>query len=158
MPIYCSQNTGQHCASGMVAVINPPTHGDSHLSLDAYTALARRAGNATSPQGGTFGGQVAPRGSDGGHSGSATETTTAQTRTRTTTRGDDDDTETTVTDTQTREDGATTDSATATVTDGGGGATTTGGGTTPTETGNVAGVVAAPVAGLVAVALGALFV
>jgi hypothetical protein len=158
MPIYCSQNTGQHCANGMVAVINPPTHGDGHMSLDAYTALARRAGNATSPQGGVFGGQVAPRESDGGGSATTGTTSTAQTRTRTTTRGGGDDSETTEreTDTQTRDDGETT--ATATVTDGEGGATTTGDGTTPAETGNVAGVVAAPVAGLVAVALGAFFV
>ncbi|KAH6632261.1 Cupredoxin, partial [Chaetomium tenue] len=50
VPVYCSQNTGQHCKNGMVAVINPA--GVGRLTLAAYAALARAAGNATSPPGG----------------------------------------------------------------------------------------------------------
>ncbi|SPQ25555.1 16b25aa2-a6c8-4ff8-a8c7-ce1631159e3c [Thermothielavioides terrestris] len=60
VPIYCSQNTGQHCKNGMVAVINPDTSGNSDMTLQAYKSLASQAGNAISPPGGVFGGQVAP--------------------------------------------------------------------------------------------------
>lgn len=155
MPIYCSQNNGQHCKNGMVAVINPA--GVGRLTLEAYTALARNAGNATSPQGGAFGGQVAPNeaatsstasGSGGGGSGGgSTAPSSAPTGSSETTT-----------------QGATTTAVptTTTVTTGGGagagGATTTTTTGRPSGTGNAAAGVGVPVAGLVAVAVGAFFV
>jgi len=143
MPIYCSQNTGQHCKNGMVAVINPA--GVGRLTLEAYAALARNAGNATSPQGGAFGGQVAPNQAaassttaSGGGGSTATQTGSSS---------------------QTETGGSETTQAAATTTTGTGGATTT---TTttgvPTRTGNAAAGVGVPVAGLMAVAVGAFFV
>jgi hypothetical protein len=154
MPIYCSQNTGQHCKNGMVAVINPADTG--RLTLDAYAAAARNAGNATSPQGGAFGGQVAP---NEAATGSATSGggTASKTTTTTSTQTATDTAESTETETQTQ-----TESETAT-TAGTAGTATTGGATTtatnrPTATGNVAAGLAVPVAGLMAVAVGAFFV
>lgn len=47
----------------MVAVINP--RGDGSHTLNAYRRLASGAGNATSPPGGPFGGEVAQM--EGGH-------------------------------------------------------------------------------------------
>ncbi|KXX76270.1 hypothetical protein MMYC01_207178 [Madurella mycetomatis] len=80
VPIYCSQNNGQHCKNGMVAVINPGDSG-SH-TLNAYHRLAGGAGNATSPSGGPFGGEVAQM--EGGQGtqispGSSTSVTTLTT-------------------------------------------------------------------------------
>ncbi|KAK4188100.1 hypothetical protein QBC35DRAFT_497043 [Podospora australis] len=54
---YCSQNNGQHCKNGMYGIINPTQGGAS--SLAGYARLASQAGNATSPRGSAFGGQVA---------------------------------------------------------------------------------------------------
>jgi hypothetical protein len=138
MPIYCSQNTGQHCKNGMVAVINPA--GVGRLTFDAYAAAARNAGNATSPQGGVFGGQVAPN--EAPTTGSAASTTTTTTAT----------TESTEPQTQTQTE-TTRTAGTATT-----GVATTTGTSRPTATGNVAAGVAVPVAGLMAVAVGAFFV
>jgi hypothetical protein len=129
MPIYCSQNTGQHCRNGMVAVINPA--GSGELTFDAYAALARGAGNATSPSGGAFGGRVAPNQAASGSPGGSTATTTV--------------TESTETQTQTQTQTGT-GTATSTATN------------APTGTGNAAAGLAVPVAGLVAVAMGAFFV
>ncbi|KAK4240543.1 hypothetical protein C8A03DRAFT_41961 [Achaetomium macrosporum] len=132
VPIYCSQNNGQHCKNGMVAVINPA--GSGHLTLDAYAALAREAGNAVSPAGGGFGGEVAPNEAASSSSGSSSTTATG-----------------TVTETVTQIESAGTQTETET------GVTTTATTTTTTTT-TTTGSVAAPVAGLVAVALGAFFV
>ncbi|KAK4233395.1 hypothetical protein C8A03DRAFT_19534, partial [Achaetomium macrosporum] len=134
MPIYCSQNNGQHCKNGIVAVINLAHEGDR--SFDAYAALARNAGNATSPQS-VFGGVVAQNEALTSSVSAMATTATTQTVASTT------ETQTT---TQT---GVTITTGTATGT-----ATTT----RPAATGNVAAGVAVPVAGLVAVAVGAFFV
>ncbi|KAK4126388.1 hypothetical protein N657DRAFT_306655, partial [Parathielavia appendiculata] len=135
MPIYCSQNNGQHCKNGMVAVINP-AH-DGSMTLDAYAALARNAGNATSPQGGVFGGVVAQNEAATSTSPSASTTTATTTETQAQSQP-----ETTATTTTT---GATGTGASATTT------------ATNTPTAAAAGL-AVPVAGLMAVAVGAFFV
>ncbi|KAK4096843.1 hypothetical protein N658DRAFT_501091 [Parathielavia hyrcaniae] len=154
MPIYCSQNTGQHCKNGMVAVINP-SHRDDSLALDAYAALAHNAGNVTSPQGGAFGGVVAQ---NDAATTTATTTTSTASSTTTTTRETDTDTETassteTLTQTETTESASTTATTTTTT----GSATQSGGGGGTTTTAAAAGL-SVPVAGLVAVAVGAFFV
>jgi carbohydrate-binding DOMON domain-containing protein len=154
VPIYCSQNNGQHCKNGMVAVINPAGSGD--LTLDAYAALARNAGNAVSPSGSAFGGQVAPN--EAASSSSRTATGTVTTTVTETETG-----ASTATETQTETEATTTTTTTATATTTTGAETKTETATTtttgaPTSTSNAAAGVAAPVAGLVAVAVGAFFV
>ncbi|KAK3307381.1 uncharacterized protein B0T15DRAFT_530029 [Chaetomium strumarium] len=164
VPIYCSQNNSQHCKNGMVAVINPA--GSGALTLDTYAALARQAGDVTSPSGGAFGGQVAPneaasssssRTATGGtvattvtETGSESETSSSSTETGTQTETEvTSTTSTTTVEATTTTTGAGTETATAMT-------TTTG---TPTSTSSAAAGVAAPVAGLVmAVAVGAFFV
>jgi hypothetical protein len=116
----------------MVAVINPA--GSGELTFDAYAALARGAGNATSPSGGAFGGRVAPN-----SAASSTATITVA--------------ESTETQTQTQ-----TQTGTGTPTGGGGGGGTWTATNAPTGTGNAAAGLAVPVAGLLAVAMGAFFV
>ena len=149
MPIYCSQNTGQHCKNGMVAVINPVGSGEQ--TFDAYAALARGAGDATSPQGGAFGGRVAlnsaASGSTGGAGGGGGASSTATSTVA----------ESTETQTQTQTGQTQTETGTATTGGGAGGATSTAT-NAPTGTGNAAAGVAVPLAGLVAVAVGAFFV
>jgi hypothetical protein len=56
--LYCPQNNPKsHCASGMVAVINPPQY--SQNTLDAFRlAAAATTGNATAPSTGPLGGQI----------------------------------------------------------------------------------------------------
>ncbi|KAK4109047.1 hypothetical protein N656DRAFT_716784 [Canariomyces notabilis] len=81
LPIYCSQNNGQHCKNGMVAVINPS---GQRRSLAAYRSLLANAGNATSPLQGVFGGVIAQREDDGSASYSASTTTATATATVTT--------------------------------------------------------------------------
>ncbi|KAL2022870.1 hypothetical protein VTK56DRAFT_4401 [Thermocarpiscus australiensis] len=128
VPIYCAQNVGQHCKNGMVGVINPAASGQ--MTLDAYAALARGAGNAVSPPQGPFGGVVAQNAAANSTSGTATTTATA-------TGGGG------------AGGGETTSTATGTAT-----------GATATHTGgaNPAAGAAAPVAGLVAAVLGMFFV
>ena len=149
-PIYCAQNTGQHCKNGMVAIINP----SGSLTLDAYSALARNAGNALVPATGAFGGQAAPNQSASSSGAGSSSSSGAGVSTTTTTQTGSFTTTATATETQTGGGG------------GGGGAsstqtqsaTTTSSTGKPSGTGNAAAGVAVPVAGLVAVAVGAFFV
>ncbi|KAL2267215.1 hypothetical protein VTJ83DRAFT_4492 [Remersonia thermophila] len=179
IPIYCSQNNGQHCANGMVAVINPV--GPGVRALDVYKAAARHAGNATSPDGPPFGGVIAPRekpsvtvtrtthGGGGGGGGSFTHsgsfstggsfstthttvsfsTTVIKTSTITSTRTNTSTVPGISTHTATKTTVVVTPTATRTATGGGGAVVTA---AAPRER------VAAPVAGLVGVAVAALFV
>ena len=67
----------------MVAVINPAEVGS--LTLEAYVSLARNAGNAVSPSGGSFGGVVAPNpaaSSSASGGGSSTASSTAASSTQ----------------------------------------------------------------------------
>ncbi|GAB1319404.1 hypothetical protein MFIFM68171_09614 [Madurella fahalii] len=132
VPIYCSQNNGQHCKNGMVAVINPRDSGSQ--TLNAYRRLASEAGNATSPSGGHFGGEIVQVGG-----GQGTQTSIEFSTSVTTVTG--------------HVPGETT-SPTTTRTQTGTAATTTG----TTEPTNGAGLAAAPVAGLLVAAAAAVFV
>ncbi|KAL2262261.1 hypothetical protein VTK26DRAFT_1943 [Humicola hyalothermophila] len=175
VPVYCSQNNGQHCRNGMVAVINPA----GRFTLEAYAALARNVpgGNATSPQGGPFGGVVAQ---NTGTVTTATATATATetdtdtetetsaseaasltitvTTTTTTATISSSSAETTQTETEARAetetDAPATETETATTTGGGGGGE-------PTATGGASAVVGggmSPFAGLAAALVAAVFV
>ncbi|KAK3897349.1 hypothetical protein C8A05DRAFT_39102 [Staphylotrichum tortipilum] len=144
VPIYCAQNTGQHCRNGMVAVINP----SEAQTLESYASLARSAGNAVAPPGGPFGGVVAPASNPGGmgvSSSSSAASSTAHSSSSSSASG-----------------GSTSAAQTTTVTTPPASSTTGGSATTttskPSGTGNAAAGVAVPVAGLVAVAVGAFFV
>ncbi|KAH6856148.1 hypothetical protein B0I37DRAFT_366679 [Chaetomium sp. MPI-CAGE-AT-0009] len=167
VPLYCSQNTGQHCKNGMVAVINPADVG--RLTLKAYADLACAAGNATSPSGGAFGGVVAPNPGASG-SGSSSASASASASVASSSGGSSAVSSTAEgSETQTRTESTAGSEATATAGTTTTAATTTGGedatvttattdAPTGTGTGNVAAGVAVPVAGLVAVAIGAFFI
>ncbi|AEO66437.1 uncharacterized protein THITE_2114550 [Thermothielavioides terrestris NRRL 8126] len=153
VPIYCSQNTGQHCKNGMVAVINPDTSGNSDMTLQAYKSLASQAGNAISPPGGVFGGQVAPNpnaNSSSSASASAPSTTSSSGGAGAGGYGGDSGSGS--------GSGQTTAAPSASGAAAGGSPTTTGASASPSSTNAAAVATGAPIAGLLAAAVGALFV
>jgi hypothetical protein len=153
VPIYCSQNNGQHCKNGMVAVINPDTSGNSDMTLQAYKSLASQAGNAISPPGGVFGGQVAPNpnaNSSSSASASAPSTTSSSSGGGAGGYGGGSGSDS--------GSGQTTAAPSASGAAAGGSPTTTGASASPSSTNAAAVATGAPIAGLLAAAVGALFV